>query len=68
MNVKVLKVVKNEKFKGKNGKEYNKTYYALAVDGSDNIILINPVSNSDYAKLDLIAEVRYSGFPKKEDK
>lgn len=68
MTVKVLKVVKNDKFIAKNGKEYNKTYYALAVEGSDNIILINPVSNSDYAKLDLIAEIRFSGFPKKEDK
>lgn len=68
MRVDVIKVVKNEKFKGINGKEYYKSYYALALEGSDNIILINPVSNSDYAKLDLIAEVKYSGFPKKEDK
>lgn len=68
MRVDVIKVIKNEKFIARDGKEYNKTYYALTVDGSENIILINPAGKSDYAKLDLIAEVRFSGFPKKEDK
>lgn len=64
--VKVLHVIKNEKMKTKAGKEIFKSYYALEVEGFKGLILINPSTNKDYTKIDLIAEKKFQGF--KEDK
>lgn len=67
MAVKVLHVVKNEKFTNKNGKEIYKNYYALEVEGMNQLILINPSTSKDYTKIDLIAVKKFVGFKKDEE-
>lgn len=56
--MKVIKVIKNEKAIGKNGKEYNKSFYAIEHDNG-KITVINPVFKSGYSELDFVAEKRF---------
>lgn len=67
--MKLIKVIKNEKAHGKDGKELpvNKSYYAIVTE-NDKRILVKPVNNDDYAILDFICEKVFVGFDKKNDK
>lgn len=53
--MKIIKKISKKTIKNKEGKEFKPTHYFLVTENGKHI-LIKPVFNDDYARLDMVAE------------
>ncbi len=54
--MKLIHIISDRTYKGKNGKEYHYRNYALVLPNGKQIV-IKPAFSKDYALLDVLAEI-----------